>query len=69
MGLWKSLAGKAAKKAAQTAVDVTGKAVDAVSGVLENAIFGDRKEKEPAAPDPFARLKAAEAERNKKKEK
>jgi hypothetical protein len=68
MGVWKSLAGKVAKKAAQAAVNVTGKAVDAFSGAVEKALFGDGDAKEPEPPDPFAKLKAAEAEKTKERE-
>ncbi len=79
MGVWKSLvdrmkdkrdelARKAAKKAAQTAVDSAGKLVAGVGNALERAIFGDlSNEAEPPAEkapsDPFAKLKAAEAEK------
>jgi len=51
MGVWKSLARRAARKAA---------------GAIEKALFGDGEEKpqaEPEKPDPFAKLKAAEAEK------
>lgn len=55
MGAFTSLAGRALKKAARSA----GKAI-------EHAVFGnldDDDEKPAAPPDPFAKLKAAEAER------
>ena len=73
MGSWKSLFDrvkekkdelqrKAVKKAARTAIDSAGKAV-------ERVLFGkldddeDEKAAEPEKPDPFAKLKAAEAEK------
>jgi hypothetical protein len=79
MGVWKSLvermrdtrdefARKAAKKVARTALDSAGKAVGSAGNALERALFGDDARKPSGteqAPkvDPFAKLKAAEAER------
>src|SRR5580698_10323916 len=50
---------KAVKKAAQGALDSAGRAI-------EKALFGDAPPdapREPAPPDPFAKLKAAEADK------
>ncbi|HEY5241712.1 MAG TPA: hypothetical protein VIJ22_09615 [Polyangiaceae bacterium] len=79
MGVWKSLvdrmkdkrdelARKAARKAAQTAVDSAGRLVGGVGKALERALFGDLEDNseapaEKAPADPFAKLKAAEAEK------
>ena len=63
------LARRAAKKAARTAVSSAGKMVDGVSKAIEDAIFGDGDgaKADDASPeattDPFAKLKAAEAEK------
>jgi exonuclease VII large subunit len=60
---------KAVKKAAQTALDSAGKAVDLAGKAVERALFGnlddddDAKKGAPPPPDPFAKLKAREAER------
>jgi hypothetical protein len=60
MGVFTSLVGRAVKKAARSA----GKA-------LGNAVFGDLDEddeqKKTAPPDPFAKLKAAEAAKRKER--
>ena len=51
-------------------VDSTGKAVDSVSRAIEKAIFGDTAEgEETPQPDPFAKLKAAEAEKKEREKK
>jgi hypothetical protein len=79
MSIWKSwvermrdtrdeLARKAAKKAARAALDTAGKAAGSAGKAIERALFGDervsaKKPEEAPAPDPFARVKAAEAER------
>jgi hypothetical protein len=79
MGVWKSLvermrdtrdelARKAAKKVARTALDSAGKAAGSAGRALERALFGDdarapAKPEEAAKADPFARLKASEAEK------
>ena len=81
MGVWKSLvtrmkdkrdelARKAAKRAAGAVVDSAGKAVDSVSKAIEKAVFGDPAEHEETPPaDPFAKLKAAEAEKKEREKK
>jgi hypothetical protein len=85
MGLWKSLAErmrekrdelarKALKKAAETAVDSAGKAVGSVSKAIGRAFFGEEesdvvKSDKPEPPDPFAKLKAAEAQRKERERK
>ena len=79
MGVWKSLLErakekkdelqrKAVRKAARGAVEAAGKVVDAASKVVEDAVFGEMpesaaKDAEAPPPDPFAKLKKAEAER------
>jgi hypothetical protein len=66
---------RAAKKAAEAAVDVTAKvargALDSMGDALEKAMFGDadekkKNEKTDPPPDPFAKLKAAERAKAKK---
>ena len=69
---------KAAKKAAEVAIEQSAKAVKSAVGsasrAIETALFGDaEKEKaeqaareKAARPDPFAKLKAAEAAAKKK---
>jgi hypothetical protein len=51
-------------------VDSAGRAVGSVGKAIEKALFGDAEEAEPpsekAPPDPFAKLKAAEAEKKKR---
>jgi hypothetical protein len=79
MSLWSSLAErmrekrdelarKAVKKAAQTAVDSAGKAVGSVGKAISRAFFGE-DESNAAKPDPFAKLKAAEAEKKERERK
>ncbi len=68
------LAQKAAKQAAKTALEQSAKAalgaIDATGRAIEKALFGKEDEEgaksadsvpKPPAPDPFAKLKAAEA--------
>ena len=85
MSLWSSLAErmrenrdelarKAVKKAAQTAVDSAGKAVGSVGKAIGRAFFGEdesdaAKPAEPEQGDPFAKLKAAEAEKKERERK
>jgi hypothetical protein len=75
MGAWKSLFDrmrekkdelqrKAVKKAARTAIDSAGKAVERVLfGKLDDDEGEKLAEAEQEKPDPFAKLKAAEAEK------
>jgi hypothetical protein len=81
MSVWRSLvermretrdelARKAARKVARTALDTAGKAAGSAGKALGRALFGDPEEAPPwpedtPPPDPFARLKAAEAEKKK----
>jgi len=76
MSVWKSLvermkdtrdelARKAAKRVAQAALDSAGKAADSAGKALGRVLFGEKLRgsgaEDAPQPDPFAKLKAAEA--------
>jgi hypothetical protein len=66
MGVWKSLVDRMKDKRDELARKAAKKAAGSVGKAIEKALFGDLDEKDEIseeAPDPFAKLKAAEAEK------